>query len=319
MQLINNGHFKNRRLRHRVTHRTTITRLIDRMNRGAEVAAGTTLGGLLVNAERRKQRSQAIGSVLRSVASFVILGTAALTVLPVLQINLAPLLASAGVAGVAIGFGARNLVTDFLSGVFMILEDQYGVGDLIDAGVASGTVIEVGLRVTKLRGDSGEIWYVRNGEVKRIGNLSQGWATAVVDTQVGAGEDLARARALIVTTAEDMAKDSPWDEKLWEPVQVLGLESVGPESVVIQTQAKTMPGEAATVARELRWRIKRAFDEAGIVITGGAPAASAREPGTAPVEPPTARAGEREERETGESGEKGPAAHAVPPPASGQR
>jgi len=296
----------------RAAVRRTITRLIDRMNRGAEVAAGTTLGGLLVNAERRKQRSQAIGSVLRSVASFVILGTAALTVLPVLQINLAPLLASAGVAGVAIGFGARNLVTDFLSGVFMILEDQYGVGDLIDAGVASGTVIEVGLRVTKLRGDSGEIWYVRNGEVKRIGNLSQGWATAVVDTQVGAGEDLVRARALIAATADEMAKDDPWDEKLWEPVQILGLESVGPESVIIQTQAKTMPGEAAAVARELRWRIKQAFDEAGILISGF-PAATTQEPGAEPVEEEAAS------EDGGDSGSSAPATPSVPPPASSQR
>lgn len=261
----------------RVAVRRMITKFIDRMNRGAENASGTTLGGLLVNAERRRQRSEAIGSVLRSVASFVIMGTAALTVLSVLQINLAPLLASAGVAGVAIGFGARNLVTDFLSGVFMILEDQYGVGDVIDAGVASGTVVEVGLRVTKLRGDNGEIWYVRNGEVKRIGNLSQGWATAVVDVQVGYGEDLERARRVITTVAEDMAKSRPWDEALWEPVEVLGLESVTADSVVIQAQAKTMPGKAAGVARELRWRIKRAFDDAGIAIVGGTPTAAVEE------------------------------------------
>jgi small-conductance mechanosensitive channel len=283
----------------------TITRLIERMNRGAETVGGSTLGGLLVNAERRRQRSSAIGSVLKSVTSFVILGTAALTVLSVLKINLAPLLASAGVAGVAIGFGARNLVTDFLSGVFMILEDQYGVGDVIDAGVASGTVIEVGLRVTKLRGDNGEIWYVRNGEVKRIGNLSQGWATAMVDVQVGAGENLDRARAVITATAEQLGKDDPWDEKLWEPVQVLGLESVGSEFVVIQTQAKTMPGEAAAVARELRWRIKKAFDSAGIEITGGTPAAAAQEPG--------ATADEREPTAVSES----PAS--VPSPADGER
>jgi small conductance mechanosensitive channel len=262
--------------------RRAISRTIDRMNRGAEAAAGTTLGGLLVNAERRKQRSEAIGSVLRSVASFLILGTAALTVLSVLKINLAPLLASAGVAGVAIGFGARNLVTDFLSGVFMILEDQYGVGDVIDAGVATGTVVEVGLRVTKLRGDEGEIWYVRNGEVKRIGNLSQGWATAIVDVQVGADQDLDRARSVIAATAEEMTEASPWDERLWEPVKVLGLASVTAESVVVQVRAKTMPGQAAEVARELRWRIKRAFDRAGIAIVSGAPTAAAVEPpGTA--------------------------------------
>ncbi|WP_225844834.1 mechanosensitive ion channel family protein [Streptomyces sp. HPF1205] len=314
--------------------RRTITRLIDRMNRGAEAAAGTTLGGLLVNAERRKQRSAAIGSVLRSVASFLILGTAALTVLSVLKINLAPLLASAGVAGVAIGFGARNLVTDFLSGVFMILEDQYGVGDVIDAGVATGTVIEVGLRVTKLRGAGGEIWYVRNGEVKRIGNLSQGWATAVVDVQVGAGEDLERARRVIATTADDLAKSDPWDEKLWEPVKVLGLESVSPEFVVIQAQAKTMPGEAAEVARELRWRIKRAFDEEGIQITGGAPVASATDPAEAasalpsPAQatcPPASAAQESPSAPEAQAlaapaqDVPGPATRPVPPPASGER
>ncbi|WP_127359407.1 mechanosensitive ion channel family protein [Actinacidiphila soli] len=261
----------------RVAVRRMITKFIERMNRGAEAAGATALGGLLVNAERRRQRSEAIGSVLRSVASFVILGTAALTVLSVLKINLAPLLASAGVAGVAIGFGARNLVTDFLSGVFMILEDQYGVGDVIDAGVASGTVVEVGLRVTKLRGDEGEIWYVRNGEVKRIGNLSQGWATALVDVQVGYGQDLERARTVITAAAEEMAKTQPWDEALWEPVEVLGLQSVAADSVVIQAQARTMPGKSAAVARELRWRIKQAFDEAGIAIVGGTPLAAADE------------------------------------------
>jgi moderate conductance mechanosensitive channel len=267
--------------------RRTIDKLIERMNRSAEAAQATALGSLLVNAERRRQRSQAIGSVLRSVASFVIMGTAALTVLSVLQINLAPLLASAGVAGVAIGFGARNLVTDFLSGVFMILEDQYGVGDVIDAGIASGTVIEVGLRVTKLRGDNGEIWYIRNGEAKRIGNLSQGWSTAVVDIQVGYDEDLDRARAIIVAVGEDMAKEEPWNEALWEPVEVLGLDCVTSESVIIQAQAKTMPGKAAAVARELRWRIKKAFDAAGIRVVGGPVAGVAGEagdPGAAPTE-----------------------------------
>jgi small-conductance mechanosensitive channel len=238
------------------------------MNRTPE---STTLGGLLVNAERRRQRSTAIGSVLRSMASFLILGTAALTVLSVLDINLAPLLASAGVAGVALGFGARNLVTDFLSGVFMILEDQYGVGDTVDAGVASGEVIEVGLRVTKLRGEGGEIWYVRNGEVKRIGNKSQGWATAAVDIQLRYDEDLEKARRAVLEAGEKLAKEQPWSERLWGPVEVLGLDSVALDSVVLCTQVKTMPGKSPAVERELRWRIKQAFDEAGIRTVGGQP------------------------------------------------
>ncbi|MCZ9350177.1 small conductance mechanosensitive channel [Streptomyces sp. DSM 42143] len=252
----------------RVVVRRAITKLIDRMNRRAGTGASTALSGLLVNAERRRQRSEAIGSVLRSVASFLILGTAALMVLGTFQINLAPLLASAGVAGVAIGFGARNLVTDFLSGVFMILEDQYGVGDSIDAGVASGEVIEVGLRVTKLRGDNGEIWYVRNGEVKRIGNLSQGWSTAGVDVTVRSDEDLEKVRETIAAVGERMSKEEPWNEMLWGPIEVLGLDSVLLDSMVVRVSAKTMPGKSLTVERELRWRIKRAFDAAGIPIVG---------------------------------------------------
>ncbi|MCC3767790.1 mechanosensitive ion channel family protein [Streptomyces sp. UNOC14_S4] len=253
--------------------RKAITKLIARMNRTTDHLDGTALGGLLVNAERRRQRSEAIGSVLRSVASFVIMGTAALSVLSVLKIDLAPLLASAGVAGVAIGFGARNLVTDFLSGVFMILEDQYGVGDEIDAGVAKGTVVEVGLRVTKLRGTNGEIWYVRNGEVKRIGNLSQGWATAGVDVQIRSDEDLDRVRGVVARVSEEMQKDEPWNERLWEPVEVLGLDAVYLDSVVVRVSAKTMPGVATSVERELRWRIKRALDAEGIRIVGRPPEA----------------------------------------------
>ncbi|WP_299527511.1 mechanosensitive ion channel family protein [uncultured Streptomyces sp.] len=251
--------------------RRALTNLIERMNRSAQAVEGTALGGLLVNAERRRQRSEAIGSVLRSVSSFVILGTAALMILGAFQINLAPLLASAGVAGVALGFGARNLVTDFLSGVFMILEDQYGVGDTIDAGVASGEVIEVGLRVTKLRGDNGEIWYVRNGEVKRIGNLSQGWSTAGVDVTVRPTEDLDRVRAAIESAAGEMTKEEPWSERLWGPVEVLGLDAVLLDSMTVRVTAKTMPGKALGVERELRWRVKRALDEAGIRMVGAVP------------------------------------------------
>nr|WP_309235703.1 mechanosensitive ion channel family protein [Streptomyces sp. TRM64462] len=262
--------------------RRALTKLIDRMNRGVQAVEGTALGGLLVNAERRRQRSEAIGSVLRSVASFLILGTAGLMVLGAFEIDLAPLLASAGVAGVAIGFGARNLVTDFLSGVFMILEDQYGVGDSVDAGVASGEVIEVGLRVTKLRGVDGEIWYVRNGEIKRVGNLSQGWATAGVDVTVRPTEDLDVIRKLIAEAGEQMAADEPWNERLWGPVEVLGLTEVLLDSMTVRVSAKTMPGKALGVERELRWRIKRTFDAAGIRIVGGLPQA---EPDATPKDP----------------------------------
>ncbi|GAA1217357.1 mechanosensitive ion channel family protein [Kitasatospora nipponensis] len=293
----------------RAVVRKLISQFIHRMTREPEgdLEATSRLGGLLVNTERRQQRSAAIGSVLRSVASFSIMGTAALMVLSALGVNLAPLLASAGVAGVAIGFGARNLVTDFLSGVFMIMEDQYGVGDEIDTGVATGTVLEVGLRVTKLRGANGEIWYIRNGEVKRIANMSQGWSTATVDVQVGYRENLGRVESLILQTAEDFAKQSPWDELLWDPVRVLGVESVAADAVVLRVEARTMPGKAALVTRGLRQRLKYVFDDEGIKLKEEAVAlspaagaavealapsaladpASARSMATRPIPPPT--------------------------------
>lgn len=249
--------------------RRAITQFLQRMNRNAAAeASGNALRsrGLLVNVERRRQRSEAIGSVLRSVATMVIMGTAGLIILGTLGINLAPLLASAGVAGVALGFGARNLVTDVLTGMFMLLEDQYGVGDRIDAGEATGQVLEINLRVTKLRGDDGEIWYVRNGEIRRVGNLSQGWATAALDVQVRARESLEDVRAAIVAAGDGMSKSEPWDEMLWTPVEVLGLDSVTLESMVLRVSVRTMPGQALGVERELRWRIKRALDERGIEL-----------------------------------------------------
>ncbi len=170
----------------------------------------------------------------------------------------------------------------------MILEDQYGVGDTIDTGVATGTVLEVGLRVTKLRGPNGEIWYIRNGEVKRIANLSQGWATASVEVPVGYDADLELVQKVILETSAAMAEEEPWSEQLWEPVKVLGLDSLGSDSVVVQVAAKTMPGKAVPVARELRQRIKAALDAAGIQVgPASVPAARGRREDSADFNAPS--------------------------------
>ncbi|TDC19395.1 mechanosensitive ion channel family protein [Streptomyces sp. 8K308] len=245
--------------------RRAITRLISRLNREAPEHRRLARSGLLLNSERRRQRSEAIGSVLRSAASVLILGTAALMVLSELGVQLGPLMASAGVAGVAIGFGARSLVQDVISGMFMLLEDQYGVGDTIDVGEATGTVLEIGLRVTTLRGDAGEVWYVRNGEIKRVGNLSQGWSTALVDVEVPADTDVERLRKMIAEVGAELSRAEPWHELMWEPVRYLGVESVSAESMLVKVAAKTQAGRAPEVERELRWRLKRALDEAGLV------------------------------------------------------
>jgi small-conductance mechanosensitive channel len=163
--------------------RRAIDRIVRRASEGSvpSVLARTKAGEMLSDlrpgaADRRRERALTMGSVLKSIAGAVIMGIAAITILAELGVNIAPILTGAGIVGVALGFGAQNFVKDFLAGIFMILEDQLGVGDLVDTGHAIGTVEAVGLRVTRLRDDQGTIWYVRNGEILRIGNVSQGRA-----------------------------------------------------------------------------------------------------------------------------------------------
>ena len=243
--------------------------------RGPRVLAGAT--GAFVS-ERRGQRAETVGSVLRSVASFAIFGMAFVTVLDKLGIPIGPLLASAGVAGVALGFGAQSLVRDFLSGIFMILEDQYGVGDMVDTGSAVGTVEEMSLRVTKLRDGTGVVWYVRNGEILRVGNHSQGWSTAIVDVDVAYNEDISRVQSVIREVANTMAEDEAWDEKIVDDPVIAGVESVTSNAVTIRVVVKCSVNEHFGVQRELRERIKAAFDREGIqvpvpvfpVVPGGA-------------------------------------------------
>jgi small-conductance mechanosensitive channel len=214
---------------------------------------------------RRRQRSEAMGSVLKSIASFVIAVVSTLMILSELGLDVAPALASAGIAGVALGFGAQNLVKDFLAGIFMIFEDQFGVGDVVNMGdLTVGTVETVGLRITRIRDVSGVVWYVRNGEVTRVGNESQGWARVVLDVAINPREDINAVRALLRQTAGSLREDSDWKDLVVEEPEVWGVESVSPDAVVIRVVVKTKPSERPNVARELRERIKASFDANGI-------------------------------------------------------
>ena len=213
---------------------------------------------------RSTQRAATMGAVLKSTSTFVIAAMALLTVMAALGLPLGPLLASAGVAGVALGFGAQSLVKDFLSGTFMILEDQYGVGDVIDTGEAIGTVEDVTLRVTRLRDASGVVWYVRNGEIIRIGNRSQGWSTAVVDIPVGYNENLDTVLPLIRDVMHDLDEAEEWNTRLLEEPVVAGVESMAGGVVTVRIIAKCAPNEDFPVSREIRARVKAAFDGAGI-------------------------------------------------------
>lgn len=247
----------------------SITKVVRHAAQVAESRAGRLLEGSgLVATERTRQRTQAIGSVLKSVSSTVIVAVALLMVISVLQIPITPILASVSAVGVAVGLGARDLITDFLAGISMIFEDQYGVGDVIDTGLANGTVIEVGLRVTKLRDADGEIWYVRNGSITRVGNQSQGWSRAVVDVPVHYGEDVGRVHEVLTVAVEQLYQDEAWRDRFvpGDPPQVMGIETLDGGAVVIRVQARTVPQRNTEVARELRRRIKAALDGAGIQV-----------------------------------------------------
>ncbi len=215
---------------------------------------------------RRVQRAEAMGSLLKSIVTGVIGGLAALMVLDRVGLPIGPLLTGAGILGVAVGFGAQTLVKDFLSGVFMILEDQYGVGDVIDLGEASGTVEAVGLRVTRLRDVSGTVWYVRNGEVLRVGNLSQNWARSVLDITVGYESDLDHVQAILKEVAHEVWEDPAFAGDILEEPQVPGIERFDKDGPVLRVLVKTAPLKQWDVSRALRERVKIRFDAAGIRI-----------------------------------------------------
>jgi len=216
--------------------------------------------------ERARQRTVTLGAVLRSIATGLIYGLAALLVLGELNIDLGPLLAGAGIAGIAFGFGAQSLVKDFLAGIFIVIEDQYGVGDIVDVGDAVGTVEEVSLRTTRIRDVSGALWVVPNGEIHRVANMSQLWARVVLDLEVAYDTDIDEAMAVIKRVADEIwAEDLP-DATFIEEPEVWGVQAFGASAVAIRLAVKTEPSEQFSAARVIRHRVKRAFDEAGIEI-----------------------------------------------------
>ena len=234
--------------------------------RGTTRAAETDHARDLAATTRRVQRAKTMGDLFKSVVTGVLVGVIGTMMLSELGVNIAPIIASAGIIGIALGFGAQSLVKDFLSGVFMIFEDQYGVGDVVDLGEASGTVEAVTLRVTRLRDVNGTVWYVPNGEILRVGNMSQNWSRAVVDVCVAYGEDLDRVKRVLTEVAHDLWDDDEFRELIIEEPEVTGVEMLAADSVNLRVMIKTLPMEQWAIARELRQRIKARFDHEGIEI-----------------------------------------------------
>lgn len=214
--------------------------------------------------QRQVMRAKTLGSVLSSVTDVVLLVVVTLMVLGELGVNVGPALASAGIGGVALGFGAQSLVKDVLSGMFLVLENQYGVGDLIKVGDLEGTVQEVGFRVTRLQDSSGSIWYVRNGEIITLGNRTQGWSTSIVSIPVALTSDPVDVVGVLVDVAEGMEAEPTWRDQMLEAPTVLGLNSITSTEMNFTVSLKCPANKQWAVEREFRARAVVALREAGI-------------------------------------------------------
>jgi small conductance mechanosensitive channel len=233
---------------------------------GSSSVAREVVGPDHLRAQRRISRAETMGRLFKNVGFVIILTIAILMILGEWGFNVAPLLAGAGILGVALGFGAQSLVSDFLSGVFMLLEDQYGVGDIVEINGTAGTVEDVHLRVTRLRSIDGVVWWVRNGEVTKVGNMSQHWSTALLDISVSYDSDIPTVRRLMAEEAHGMVDDEVWGPLLLEEPEVWGVQEFGADGIMIRMIMRTRPGEQWGVAREYRERIKARFDAEGVVI-----------------------------------------------------
>jgi moderate conductance mechanosensitive channel len=248
-----------------------IRRGVQRMKAPETTRAGRRRGRRASSEEvaenvRREQRADALGNVATSLVGVVIWSLALIMALGQVGLNLGPLIAGAGIVGVAVGFGAQDLVKDFLSGVFMLIEDQYGVGDIIDVGEAAGVVEGITLRSTRLRSIDGTLWHVPNGEIRRVGNMTQEYSRALLDIGIAYGTDIDAATDIIERVAIDLSMEPDWGQLFLDAPAVLGVENLGPDSVDIRLLVKTHATKQFDVARELRRRIKYAFDTAGIEI-----------------------------------------------------
>ena len=240
-------------------------RQLQRLGDRATTLAAEPLG-IAVADPRRHARLQSISLVVGSTASVIIWTIAIIMGLGEVGVDLAPLIAGAGIAGVALGFGAQSLVKDCIAGLFMLLEDQYGVGDVVDLDEATGVVERISLRTTVLRGLDGTVWHVPNGVVNRVGNKSQLWSVALVDVNVAYDCDLSAARQVILDCAIELAESDDWSDVVIDPPELLGVETLGADGITIRLTIKVGPGAQWGLQRALREALKAALDKAGIEI-----------------------------------------------------
>jgi small conductance mechanosensitive channel len=269
--------------------RVIIRRVVDRIVNGAKSKARVddtqALDRSPLSAVRLVQRTRTLGTILQNIVNVVLVVVALVWIAGIVAPNaLASLTLLTAAVGAGLGFGAQNIVKDVLNGIFIVAEDQIGIGDVVDLGLATGIVEFVSVRITHVRDVNGTLWYVRNGEITRIGNMSQGWSRVIIDLAVPTDADIDDVEKAMLGAAKALAKETKWRSRIIEQPEIWGLESISGDALVIRLVMKTRSSAKDDVARELRVRLKRAIDAMGltlpqlnsIVLTGAEGAQSVR-------------------------------------------
>ncbi len=254
-----------------------VNRIVSGVKKKQDVTDTQALQASPLAAVRVVQRTRTLGSVLRNIVNVTLFIIVTLMIVNVIDQSILGSFALLGAAiGAGLGFGAQNIVKDVLNGLFMVVEDQLGVGDVVDLGPATGIVEEVQIRITKVRDVNGTLWFVRNGEILRVGNMSQGWARVILDLAVPYDADVDAVEAEMLRTAVDMSQSGKWRSRVLEKPEIWGLESISDDAMVIRIVMKVRTSSKDDVARELRTRLKRSLDAmdvklpslSSVVLTG---------------------------------------------------
>jgi len=279
----------------------TIHRVVDRVVSGVKKAQNVEhtveISSSPLHAVRVVQRTRTMGTVLNNLVTWSIVAVAFVLVLGELNFSVTALIASAGILGAALGFGAQNVVKDMLNGLFMVFEDQLGVGDIVELqstqGPVSGVVESVGVRVTHVRDVGGVLWYVRNGEIINVGNKSQGWARVIIDLPAPYTSNVDEVQEVMLATATALANEPEYKRKVLEPPEIWGIESISAEALVIRLVMKVRTADQFDLARLLRLRLKLALDQLGVavpslnrIVMDGIDARDAARGSRRPVTPP---------------------------------
>ncbi|MCX7522199.1 mechanosensitive ion channel [Microbacterium sp. STN6] len=279
----------------RIVIRRVVDRIVNGVKRNQNVEDTQALLASPLAAVRVVQRTRTLGTVLSNIINVIVAVVAVLLSITIINPNVLGSFALLTAAlGAGLGFGAQNIVKDVLNGLFMVVEDQLGVGDVVDVGPATGVVEQVGIRITQVRDVNGTLWFVRNGEILRVGNMSHGWSRVIIDLAIPYDTDVDAVQTAVLEAANGLTTTPKWRSRVLDKAELWGLESISDDALVIRVVLKTRANAKDDVARELRTRLKKATDELGVTLPslntvvltgfdGAMSVAGARPPRTKPV------------------------------------